>query len=75
MLREELIGQIRESMNSVFEDLVLNNIRNPLATEGNYGSFSFQKGSSKSYHYKNLLAERRLPLTYFLISLSKGLIY
>ena len=53
MLREELIGQIRESMNSVFEDLVLNNIRNPLDTEGN-GSFSFEKGSSKSYHYKNL---------------------
>ena len=54
VLREELIGQIRESMNSVFEGLVLNNIRNPLDTEGNYGSFSFEKGSSKSYHYKNL---------------------
>ena len=54
VLREELIGQIRESMNSIFEDLVLDNIRNPLDTEGNYGSFSFEKGSSKSYHYKNL---------------------
>lgn len=54
VLREELIGQIRESMSSVFKDLVLNNIRNPLDTEGNYGSFSFEKGSSKSYHYKNL---------------------
>ena len=54
VLREELIGHISESMHSVFEDLVLNNIRNPLDTEGNYGSFSFEKGSSKSYHYKNL---------------------
>lgn len=54
VLREELIGQIRESMHSVFEDLVLNNIRNPLDTEGNYGSFTFEKGPSKSYHYKNL---------------------
>ena len=54
VLREELIGQIRESMHSVFEGLVLNNIRNPLDTEGSYGSFSFAKGSSKSYHYKNL---------------------
>ena len=54
VLREELIGQIRESMKSVFEDLVLNNIRNPLDTEGNHGSFSFEKGSTASYHYKNL---------------------
>ena len=43
VLREELIGQIRESMHSVFEDLVLNNIRNPLDTEGNNGSFSIRK--------------------------------
>ena len=54
VLREELIGRIRKSMNNVFGDLVLNNIRNPLVTEGNYGSFSFRKGSSASYHYKNL---------------------
>lgn len=54
VLREELIGQIRESMKRVFEDLILNNISNPLDIEGNYGAFSFEKGSSKSYHYKNL---------------------
>ena len=54
VLREELIGHIRESMKNVFEDLVLNNIRNPLDAEGNYGAFSFEKGSTKSYHYKNL---------------------
>ena len=54
VLREELIGQIRESMSNVFADLVLNNIKNPLSTEGNYGSFSFEKGSVKSYQYKNL---------------------
>ena len=53
-LREELIGRIRDSMTDVFEDLVLNNIRNPLDTDGNYGAFSFQKGSTTSYHYKNL---------------------
>ena len=54
VLREELIGQIRESMKRVFEDLVLNNISNPLDIEGAYGAFSFEKGSSKSFHYKNL---------------------
>ena len=54
VLREELIGQIRESMSNVFADLILDNIKNPLSTEGSYGSFSFEKGSAKSYHYKNL---------------------
>ncbi len=53
-LREELIGQIRKSMSNVFENLVLNNIKNPLSSEGNFGSFSFEKGSAKAYHYKNL---------------------
>lgn len=54
VLREELIGQIRESMGNVFDDLLLNNLRNPLDPGGHYGSFSFEKGLSKSYHYKNL---------------------
>ena len=49
-LREELIGQIRKSMQKVFGDLLLNNISDPLGA----GSFHFEKGSSKSYHYKNL---------------------
>jgi AAA15 family ATPase/GTPase len=49
-LREELIGQIRISMKNVFGDLILNNISDPLQT----GSFYFEKGVIKSYHYKNL---------------------
>jgi energy-coupling factor transporter ATP-binding protein EcfA2 len=50
MLREELIGQIRQSMTSVFGDLVLNNISDPLGA----GAFFFDKGNAKGYHYKNL---------------------
>ena len=49
-LREELIGQIRASMKRVFGDLLLNNISDPLGS----GAFFFEKGTAKSYHYKNL---------------------
>jgi predicted ATPase len=49
-LRNELIGGIRKSMSSVFGDLILNDISDPL---GN-GTFNFEKGSVSSYNYKNL---------------------
>lgn len=49
-LRGELIGQIRTSMKRVFGDLVLNDITDPFGT----GTFMFEKGTSKAYHYKNL---------------------
>jgi hypothetical protein len=49
-LREELIGQIRNSMRRVFGDLLLNNISDPLGE----GAFYFDKGTARYYHYKNL---------------------
>ncbi len=49
-LREELIGQIRSSMQAVFGDLVLNNVSDPLGA----GAFFFDKGTATTYHYKNL---------------------
>jgi hypothetical protein len=49
-LREELIGDVRASMRAVFGDLELNNISDPLGS----GAFFFSKGTSSSYHYKNL---------------------
>ncbi len=49
-LRNELIGEIRASMQRVFGDLLLSNISDPLGD----GSFSFSKGSAKHYHFKNL---------------------
>ena len=52
-LREELIGKIRQSLKSVFEDLTLTGLGDdPL----NKGSFYFEKGSVKDFHYKNLSA-------------------
>lgn len=50
VLREELIGSIRDSMKRVLGDLLLNNVSDPLAD----GAFFFQKGTAKRYHYKNL---------------------
>ena len=53
-LREELIGEIRQSMKIVFDDLLLHNISNPFASDSDIGTFYFEKGVTKSYHYKNL---------------------
>ena len=51
-IRDELIGQIRESMTNVFGDLILNSITDALGAGG--GAFYFGKGTATSYHYKNL---------------------
>lgn len=49
-LRNELIGKIRESLQNVFDDLTLSSIGDPLSN----GSFYFEKGVSKDFHYRNL---------------------
>ncbi|CAI9674270.1 AAA family ATPase [Elizabethkingia anophelis] len=51
-LREELIGKIRKSLSNIFDDLNLSSIGHPLSN----GSFYFEKGISKDFHYKNLSA-------------------
>ena len=51
-LREELIGKIKDSLSNIFEDLNLSSIGDPLSN----GSFYFEKGSAKDFHYKNLSA-------------------
>lgn len=49
-LREEFIGQVREPMRRVFGDLTLTGLGDPL----DQGSFFFDKGVSREFHYKNL---------------------
>jgi predicted ATPase len=51
-LRNELIGKIKTSLSSIFEDLNLSSIGDPLSN----GSFYFKKGVSNDFHYKNLSA-------------------
>lgn len=51
-LREELIGKVKTSLSSIFDDLNLSSIGDPLSS----GSFFFEKGISKDFHYKNLSA-------------------
>lgn len=51
-LREQLIGDVQDSMSRVFDDLQLDSVGNPLVN----GSFYFAKGASKGFHYKNLSA-------------------
>jgi predicted ATPase len=48
--REKTIGDIRASMRRVFPDLVMNDLGNPLLI----GTFRFDKGTSRNFHYKNL---------------------
>jgi predicted ATP-dependent endonuclease of OLD family len=51
-LRDELVGKIKTSISNIFEDLNLSSIGDPLSN----GSFYFEKGASKDFHYKNLSA-------------------
>lgn len=52
-LREGLIGRIRESLNRIFDGLVLTGVGDdPL----NQGTFYFTKGTVSDFHYKNLSA-------------------
>jgi AAA15 family ATPase/GTPase len=49
-LRENLIGKIRVSLKNIFPDLNLTSIGDPLQN----GTFFFEKGNVKNFHYKNL---------------------
>jgi predicted ATPase len=70
-LREELIGKIRSAMKEVFDDLLLNNIGDPLGD----GAFRFQKGTSASYHYKNLSGGEKAAFDLILDLLIKSPFY
>ena len=48
--QDETLGEIQEAMRRLFPDLVLNSLGNPLRDK----SFTFDKGTSKNFHYKNL---------------------
>lgn len=51
-LRNELVGNIKESLSNIFDDLNLSSIGDPLSN----GSFYFEKGTAKDFHYRNLSA-------------------
>lgn len=51
-LREKIIGRIQNSLSSIFPDLQLLDIGDPLED----GTFYFKKGIIDKYHYKNLSA-------------------
>jgi predicted ATPase len=52
VLREEIVGRIKQSLSNIFDDLKLSSIGEPLTN----GSFYFLKGDSKDFNYKNLSA-------------------
>lgn len=70
-LREELIGKIKQSLSVVFDDLNLSSIGDPLAN----GSFYFEKGSSKDFHYKNLSAGEKSVFDLVLDMIVKAIFY
>ena len=70
-LREELIGKIKSSLSTVFDDLSLSSIGDPLTN----GSFYFEKGSSKDFHYKNLSAGEKSVFDLLLDMIIKSTYY
>lgn len=70
-LREELLGKIKSSLSTVFEDLNLSTIGNPLSS----GSFYFEKGVSKDFHYKNLSAGEKSVFDLILDMIIKSTYY
>lgn len=52
ILRDELIGRIQAALKSVFEDLELSSVGDPLQN----GNFYFTKGTTKDFSYQNLSA-------------------
>ena len=70
-LREELIGAIKCSLLGVFDNLSLSSIGDPLLN----GSFYFEKGSTKDFHYKNLSAGEKSAFDLLLDILIKSAYY
>lgn len=49
-IKNAIIGDVRNAMQAVFDDLLLEGIGNPKEER----SFSFSKGNTRNFHYKNL---------------------
>ncbi len=48
--QDETLGEIQDAMRRLFPDLILNSLGNPLSDR----SFTFDKGTSRNFPYKNL---------------------
>lgn len=70
-LRDELIGKIKTSLGTVFDDLTLSSLGDPLAN----GCFYFEKGTSKDFHYKNLSAGEKSVFDLLLDMIIKSIYY
>jgi len=70
-LREELIGKVKSSLSTIFDDLNLSSIGDPLSN----GSFFFEKGTSKDFHYKNLSAGEKSVFDLVLDMIIKSTFY
>lgn len=70
-LREELVGKIRTSLSTVFDDLNLSSIGDPLSS----GSFYFEKGLAKDFHYRNLSAGEKSVFDLLLDMIIKSTYY
>jgi predicted ATPase len=70
-LRNELIGKVRKSLTMIFDDLNISSIGDPLSN----GSFYFEKGVSKDFHYKNLSAGEKSVFDLVLDMIIKSTFY
>ena len=70
-IREEVFGELRDSIARVFPDLILSSVGNPT----NDGTFYFNKGAVNNFRFKNLSAGEKAAFDLILDILTKKQVY
>ena len=70
-IREQVIGQIRNSLQSIFPDLRLHSLQDPQGK----GTFYFEKGIAKKYNYVNLSGGEKAAFDLLLDFIIRGSYY
>lgn len=72
-IREQIIGRVRDSLQSIFPDLRLHFLENPNAKDTS--TFYFEKGAAKKYNYVNLSGGEKAAFDLLLDFVVRGKIY
>ena len=72
-IREQIIGQVRDSLQSIFPDLRLHSLEDLEAKD--IGTFYFEKGAAKKYNYVNLSGGEKAAFDLLLDFIIRGKFY
>jgi len=70
-IREKVIGQVRDSLQSIFSDLHLHSLQDPQGK----GTFYFEKGAAKKYNFVNLSGGEKAAFDLLLDFIVRGVNY